>query len=182
MFSQLQDPTGDRIQACFQTSALLNLGMLLKEELVENHGTVLNKSAGTMEVTGKLSLAHDDFKTHKSARCRIKVTPDWSVQPPKVWCVESWVRHDWDWHAGDGGRLCYVIDEQWGDLVGSVFDQQGQLAAARYAVALCLRNVRWLLYRHYIASVMNIKVWPEDWKAWSHGDKGIREYLRERGR
>jgi len=142
------------------------------------HGINLDQGAEWAKVSGMLNLSHDEIKTHKMAHCKIHVFPDWKSQQPIVWCLEPWIRHDWNWHAGAGGLLCYVLGEQWTDFVGGVLKCEGAEAATRYATDLCLRNVRWLLYRHYIGHVTKMKIWPKDWPAWPHGDAGRREYLR----
>jgi hypothetical protein len=129
-----------------------------------------------------LNLSHDDVRTFKRARCGFKFTPEWQTIPPGVQCSESWVRKDWNWHAGDRGVLCYILDEQWKDHVGQVMAEEGIVAAARYAAILCLRNVRWLLYRHYISSITNTALWPKDWPAWPHGEPARAEYLRDKNR
>jgi hypothetical protein len=180
--SPLQDRIGDEIQRCFRQSDLLAVATRFDAEMHGCHGINLDSHALWAEVSGTLNLSHDETNTHKIARCRIRVSPNWNSESPIVRCCEAWVHRDWDWHAGAGGLLCYIIDEQWADSVGKVLADEGADAAARYAVGLCLRNVRWLLYRHYVASITRMTVWPKQWKAWSHGDVGLREYHQERGR
>jgi len=112
--------------------------------------------------------------------CKFALSPGWKTKPPVVHCRELWVRSDWDWHAGEEGLLCYILDEQWKDLVGTVIVQEGNVAAARYAASLCLRNVRWLLYRHYIGNITKMIMWPRDWPAWPHGESARREYFHHK--
>ena len=171
-------PIGDEIARCFRQSDLLSIATRLDAEVVGNHGIHLDRDARWAVVTGMLNLSHDDVKTAKRAHCKITFGPEWRLQLPVVHCREPWIRHDWDWHAGKGGLLCYILDEQWKDCVGLVFEQEGNAAAALYAASLCVRNVRWLLYRHHIAHVTGIKKWPMEWPAWPHGDTGRREYFR----
>ena len=83
-------------------------------------GFNLDPDARWAKVTGLLNLSHDDVTTAKHARCRFALTPEWKSTPPVVWCLEDWVRRDIDWHAGVGGIICYVLDEQWCDLVSQV--------------------------------------------------------------
>jgi len=131
-------------------------------------------------VSGVLNLSHDEIRTNKRAQCKFELLPEWKTKPPVVHCREPWVRADWDWHAGTGGVLCYILDEQWKDLVGTVMTQEGNVAAARYAAILCLRNVCWLLYRHYIGNITKMTMWPRDWPAWPHGEPARREYFRNK--
>lgn len=76
--------------------------------------------------------------------------------------------------------LCYILDDQWKDHVGQVVTDAGIAVAARYAATLCLRNVRWLLYRHYISSITKTASWPNGWPAWPHGEPARMEYLRSK--
>lgn len=177
--SRLPSPIGDEIERCFRQSDLLSLATRLDAELSGCHGIELDRAANWAVASGTLNLSHDEITTRKTARCEIQLVPDWKSQLPVVRCREVWVRNDWNWHAGNGGVLCYVLDEQWRDFVGEVLDRDGAMAASLFAACLCLRNVRWLLYRHYIASITKLVEWPKDWPAWPHGDIGHKDYLRE---
>lgn len=115
-----------------------------------------------------------------TALCQITIVPDWTRILPEVYCSEPWVRSGQDWHAFNGD-LCYVFDDEWRDLVSLVRSDEGNLAAARYAANLCLRNVRWLLYRHHIAAITKLANWPADWPGWPHSHaQAHRKYWRER--
>jgi hypothetical protein len=178
LLSRRQDHIGNEIERCFRQSDLLSFATLLDAELEGCHGIDLDSSAWWAVVSGVLNLSHDEFPTQKSARCSFWISPAWKTNPPVVHCHESWMRDDWNWHAGPGGKLCYILGDQWRDLVGNVAVQEGNVAAARYASSLCLRNVRWLTYRHYIGNITRITLWPRGWPAWPHGDAAHREYLR----
>jgi hypothetical protein len=88
-----------------------------------------------------------------------------------------------DWHAGVGNtrdELCYVLDEEWHGQIAKVSAEEGEAAALRYAGAFCLRNVRWLLYRHYIGHVTQMEDWPKDWPARPHNhEQAIKQYNYE---
>jgi len=45
---------------------------------------------------------------------------------------------------------------------------------------LLLNDVRNLINRHYVAELDGLEKWPAEWKYWSHGDEGTREYEEER--
>lgn len=179
MSSLPQGLIGDEIERCFRRSNLLSFGVGLADHL-ERPGVHLDQDARWVKVMGLLNLSHDDVTTTKQVRCRFELIPEWRSEPPAVWCLEDWVRCDVDWHAGRGGILCYVLDEQWRDVVSKVQMGGDNYAATRYAVSLCLRNVRWLLYRHYIAHVTRLRTWPGEWQAWSHGAPGRMEYRSQR--
>lgn len=179
-----QDPNhiGAEIERSLRQSDLLSLATRLNAELDGCHGIDLDRAANWAVVSGMLNLSHDEIKTPKIARCEFRLAPDWQSQLPVVRCRESWVRNDWNWHAGNGGTLCYILDDQWRDLVSEIANCEGIAAAGHFAACLCSRNVRWLLYRHYIASVTKMIEWPKDWPAWPHGEIARRDYLRETGR
>lgn len=174
-----RNPTGDEIERCFRQSDLLSFGVGLADHL-DGSGFNLDPDARWAKVTGLLNLSHDAVTTAKQARCRFALTPEWKSAPPTVWCLDDWVRCEIDWHAGVGGIICYVLDEQWCDLVLQAQRDGGDQAATRYAISLCLRNVRWLLYRHHIAHVTRIRTWPGEWPAWPHGSAGRKEYRCQR--
>jgi hypothetical protein len=155
------------------------LASLLDAGLESRQGIHLDGSANWAVVVGRLNLSHDQTVSTQSARCEFKVLPDWRSNPPLVWCREPWVRNDWNWHAGAGGILCYVLDREWQDSVTLVFEKEGPLAASHYASSFCLRNVRWLLYRHYIGYITKMPDWPAEWKARPHGEAGYKDYLKQ---
>src|SRR5208282_1723003 len=163
---------------CFRQSDLLSLATLLDAELEGCHGIHIDRGATWACVSGFLNLSHDEIRTTKRAHCRFLLSPKWHTALPVVHCRESWMRNDWNWHAGFGGELCYILGDQWRDLVGTVAAQEGDFATALYASSLCLRNVRWLIYRHYIGNIARIIQWPKEWPAWPHGDAAHSEYLR----
>jgi hypothetical protein len=127
-------------------------------------------------VEGRLCLAHDDVITDRNAHCRLMISPQWRTVPPSAFCLEPWAKSHMDWHAGSGGWLCYVLDNEWRDHIAAVEQNEGNKAAMIYAVQYCIRNLRWLLYRHFMASVIGISEWPKDWPQWSHAEAGRREY------
>jgi len=178
LHSQHQNHSGYEIERCFRQSDLLSLATRLDAELAGCHGVDLDPGANWAVVSGELNLSHDAVSTPRTARCRFHLRPDWRRQLPLVQCCEPWVRNDWNWHAGEGGLLCYILDEQWRDVVGEVLNQEGIAAASGFAACVCLRNVRWLLYRHYIGRITKMAGWPTTWPAWPHGEAGRRDYLR----
>lgn len=167
-------------ERCFRFSDLLSFGDRLNGELEGCHGISVTPNATSAEVIGMLNLSHDDVRTHQRASIKAVLTPDWKEKPPSVYCREDWVRADWDWHSGRDGLLCYVIPEEWRDLVLETERCDGAIAAVQFAVSLCLRNVRWLLYRQFIAHIGGLVRWPKEWPAWPHGDAGRLAYLRSR--
>jgi hypothetical protein len=173
------DLTGS-IGRSFRFSDLLSLASVLDSEFLGCHGIGIDADATSAVVSGDINLSHDDVKTTITARCEIRVFPDWTSILPEVLCSESWVRSGADWHAGDG-YLCYVFDDEWQDLVSFVRSEEGQVPAATYAANLCLRNTRWLLYKHHIASITNMTKWPANWPGRPHSPQEARkQYLREK--
>jgi hypothetical protein len=154
------------------------LASCLDDNLHGTHGIELHKNAEKAVVRGLVNLSHDDVKTVKSAKCEITIAPDWWRQMPAVYCPDPWVRSDIDWHAWKG-CLCFMLGDEWTDCVTHVYQDGDLREAARYAARLCLRNVRWLLYRHYIGHAMKIQEWPKEWPARPHAEAGRLEYHRQ---
>jgi hypothetical protein len=176
--SRVQDPIGLEIERCFRQSNLLWLATCLDDNFLGLHGIGLHKEARQAVVRGLVNLSHDEVKTVKSAKCEIKVYPEWWRQIPEVRCGDPWVRSDIDWHAWNGW-LCFMLQDEWTDCVTRVYGDGEIRDAARYAAQLCLRNVRWLLYRHYIGQVLKMQQWPKEWPARPHDEAGRLEYRRE---
>lgn len=98
--------------------------------------------------------------------------------PPKVWCRESWMRDDADWHNCGKGGMCWVLEEQWRDEM----DRDDLPTDLFLGIGL-----RWLLTasinlidRHYVGHFKKLKFWPKEWDAFSHFNEGAREYEREK--
>jgi hypothetical protein len=177
------DPIGGEIERCFRQNNILTLATLLCSELGTSHGVNIEPSARWAEVSGILNLSHDNISTPALARCKFKIGSSWVAAPPRVKCLEPWVRLEADWHAGIGincDEICYVLDEEWRDAVSKVYTEQGIASAARYAAEFCLQNVKWLLYRHYIGFVAKTKSWPKDWPGRPHGDEAYKQYRLEK--
>jgi len=175
-------PTGGDIEKCFRKSNLLMLASLLASNLKSSE-MYLDPAAEWADVSGFLNLSHDEITTSKSARCLIKLSPEWSLFPPRVWCLEPWVRFEPDWHAGVGtnkDQLCYVLAQEWCDLVAKVWIDEGPAAALAYAAGFCLRNIQWLLYRHYIGHITQMSIWPTDWPSRPHNlEKALKQYRQQ---
>jgi len=156
----------------------LTLATCLNDELRGCHGIDMKREAQFAVIRGSLNLSHDNVVTVKSAWCEFLVRPNWRACVPAVRCLDPWVRSDPDWHAF-GGALCFVLDDEWRDCVTRVYEQEGPRLGASYATQLCVRNVRWLLYRHFISHTLRIDKWPTEWPARPHAEAGRKQYLME---
>ena len=147
---------------------------------------VLREKAGVFTVHGNLSLAHADVETSRDAKCVIAVTPRWHEGcPPEVTCLEPWVRTGADWHVYSDHKLCWCLAHEWRDRILRWGQRHPPAVLADAAKFWCLYAARWLLYRHLLADQLRLTEWPQDWKAWSHGLRGVEEYralVRRRGR
>jgi hypothetical protein len=159
---------------------MLTIGSALESRLATCTPFLIDESNCSLRFSGRLNLSHDDVKTQKHANCEFVVQPDFAERKPDVYCRDSWIKGDWDWHANSSGWICYELPDRWFDLVSNVVKEQGEARGAQFAAEWCLHSTRWLLYRHYIASAQSIRKWPKDWPQWSHGDAGVREYRGDR--
>lgn len=125
-----------------------------------------------------LNLSHAEFDTLQSCVCTFRLLPDWQTAPPVVTCLEAWIKREADWHCDQKGNLCYVLDEEWRDQLAKCGQQSDRSAKIQFAVDYAANNLRWLLYRHYMAWIQGIDTWPKQWPQWKHGEKGHLEYER----
>lgn len=132
-----------------------------------------------IQLTGKLNLSHGRIETSLSACLEITVWEDWFNQPPKVVCKESWMRIGEDWHVYEDYSLCWVLDDQWRDVLAGYMQTLRNDEVELIASTWCLTNVKDLIYKHRVAQRQRLKSWPTEWIAWRHGDQGRRDYLRE---
>jgi hypothetical protein len=97
---------------------------------------------------------------------------------PHAWPQEGWLRREIDWHVYSDGHLCLDLQTRWRDFVGAVQRDRGAAIAATYAAEYFTHSARWLLTRHRYGWLNHLERWS--WPQWSHGRRGLREYLSER--
>lgn len=113
------------------------------------------------------------------ARIEIHVCQNFAMvirKPPRVWCGEPWMRDGADWHNDRFGGMCWVLEDEWRD----VLDGDGKQPRDQTVIGTTwlMNNVRSLVSRHYYAHLMRLKDWPKAWDAWAHYDKGAKQYER----
>jgi hypothetical protein len=163
-----------------EQSAVFNLTATIRVDLV-NPGPLFQRPGGfRIGVRGFLVL--DDFaaETTYLADCTFIASAEWPRLPPKVFCLEDWVRHDIDWHVLSDNSLCYEFFERWADRIAVVRKFNEDEGAVTYAAKWCVNGTRGLLEKHLFADRQNIKTWPKKWDAWPHGIAAARyEYHKE---
>jgi hypothetical protein len=134
-------------------------------------------------VRGKLVIGDIAAENTYPAECIIVGSEKWENQPLKVFCTETWIRRETDWHLvkdPSGWFLCYEFHERWADRIAKVKKVNDQLKTAQFAQEFCLRASRDLIEKHLFAFRQNIKKWPKQWDAWPHGwEAAMREYRQE---
>ena len=160
----------------FRRSNLLNLADKIASKVSCPYGIKIDETKWTAEILVFMNLSHDKIATGIEAHCKIIVYDDWGQFMPDVQCREHWVKRETDWHVSPDGTLCYDLDLRWRDKVGFVLRQDGIRAASIFASEWCIHHSRVLLWRHYCAYTNNIEIWPTEWPAWGHGEKGRSEY------
>lgn len=157
--------------------ATLNLACKLHDDLIKPREMRLNGRPDSFTVKGGIRLKET------SAHCSFWIAPTWTIRNPVVVCHESWLRTGADWHAYTDGSLCYVLDQEWHDVMNSVVGRDGILVAADAARLWITRNVAWLLSKHLMADDLGLTTWPADWPFWPHGsDQAKRKYAQRRQR
>src|ERR1017187_9251546 len=102
-------------------------------------------------VKGKLNLGSNEMPTKATAQCCFIIDDLWMEKPPAVACMESWIHIGKDWHAFDGGWLCWEYDEYWRDSLKAVISEVTHGHASEFGSIWLLRSVRNLLNRHLFA-------------------------------
>lgn len=129
-----------------------------------------------LRLTGRLSLIPES-KT--KANCTVIFKTDWITAPPEIFCHDSWLRREKDWHTNEHGNLCYVLKAQWAKRLKDVASRHDIIGVVDYARRYLVRNARWLLQRHWQGYRENIEKWK--WIQWSHGPDGTDEFHQEEG-
>jgi hypothetical protein len=113
------------------------------------------------------------------AAVEIHVWQDFSILktvPPAVWCRETWMRDDPDWHNSHVGGMCWILEEVWRD--GLNWPGKSALSILNEGRTWLVNDVRCLINRHYVAYREELTDWPADWPFWQHYNEGAREYER----
>lgn len=102
------------------------------------------------------------------------------ARPPKVWCMESWMRSDPDWHNDEVTGMCWVLGREWRD----VFSQRGRSEGdvIRVAADWLIHNTTSLISRHFYGHLEKLHKWPSTWNAWDHNNRGVEQYMAEQSR
>lgn len=132
------------------------------------------------EVEGLLTLQTVPDKAVVGCLCAIEIEDGWCTELPEVRCFENWIRKDIDWHVYSDGSLCWEIPPRWTHQLYSVGLSNSPKEVCAFAAAYLLNSVRSLLARHHIGWQLGLVRWPQEWRAWSHGDAGYSEFEKER--
>lgn len=121
-------------------------------------------------VTGRLDIG--------DAYVEVEVVVPWLFRdlrrkPPKVTCLEPWMRKEADWH--NGGSLCWVIPLKWRDAMS--WHAKPHRRIRREGADWLMADVTALIAKHYLAYKDGSEKWPDHWPSWGHGSRGVREYL-----
>jgi hypothetical protein len=141
---------------------------------------------GGATVTGTLNLTHSDGSTTVAAHCSIRVSPAWRKKAPILRCSDKWIRGrersepNPSWHVNSDGTLCYMLDNEWADVLAEVEELHGVSAALATAAGYAINSVRWLLYRHLQGYRRKLVSWDPQWPQWPHYADGIWAYHREK--
>lgn len=137
------------------------------------HGVVERVGGSFYRVTGLLNAPA------VLARVEIKIPLNFDIvigRPPRAWCHEPWMRSAADWHNDTTRGMCWVLENEWCDILSRPGRLPRDLVSA--GTAWLLNNVQSLVSRHHYANLVGIKAWPKEWDAWPHYDKGAEQYER----
>jgi hypothetical protein len=110
------------------------------------------------------------------ALCTISIPNEWAVNIPRIYCRETWIRRELDWHVYPAGNLCIDIQRRWETALGYARSFMTECEYAQYASRYFLNSAQWLMIRHRFGFENGLTSWPVNWPQWSHGLAGIAEY------
>lgn len=181
------DPQADYAQRLAQLSTLseaLTLGDLFRRELTGRVSLSLDQIGGRVVVLGSLNLSFNQVSTRAYSDCGFYVGRSWRTRPPVVFCRAPWrppvsaSGGNAEWHVNGDGSLCYELPDRWQRTLTDAEAEHGVSIVLRLAAAWCLSSVRWLLYHHLEAFRANLQLWPTEWPAWGHYERGRAEYAK----
>lgn len=139
------------------------------------HGVVVSLGRSHFLVRGTLDAGA------VLAKIEIQVSEDlhWIIQtPPRVWCREPWMRSEPDWHNDREGGMCWVLENEWRDVLSGDGRQPCDLIDV--ATGWLFHNVKSLVSRHHYGNLVRLNAWPKEWDAWAHYDNGAKQYERRK--
>jgi hypothetical protein len=156
--------------------AVDSVGKLFADALLKELGTPKTAVAGL----GGFVVSGIFHHRGGSSAIVIKVGSDPWRLAPEVYCDELWVRRCEDWHfETKSNSFCWVLAEEWrryfslGDGACCPEPMKAQDAALWLVAAMGL-----MLGRHWTGAEYGIEGWPLEWEDYSHGKKGVQEFLR----
>lgn len=149
----------------------LRLVRMLEQELREPRAIVRKRDS--YQLTGRLDIG----VRFVDVMIQVPVSfEEVRFKPPRVICTESWMRSDPDWHNDRVSGLCWVLEDQWRDVMS--WSGKSVSLIMSEGCDWLLNDVRNLISRHYLAHYENITSWQPEWDSWAHRDEGAREYER----
>ena len=115
-----------------------------------------------------------------NALCTISIGAGWDWSIPRIVCHEKWIRHETNWHTFLAGNLCIEFPQRWRDELASAQLLLDPASFAQFATEYFMSSAIWLLVRHRFGFENGIKIWPDQWPGWPHGDNAKTEYAKRR--
>jgi hypothetical protein len=152
----------------WEQSHIFNFTSAIREKL-DSPGSLFQSPPGfRVGVRGVLTL--EDFAAGSSSRadCSFIVSATWRQHLIKVFCHETWLRHEIKWHVFRDGSLCYEFDDRWKDGLTAVEQEHGTADAVTFAAFWCLNGCQKLLEKHLLAHRLDLADWQPQWSQWPH--------------
>lgn len=137
----------------------------------------LKEPARLVIVKGRLPLRQHGETGETTVGIELVVWPQWMNVLPFAATDAPFIRPEIDWHIPLKPYLCYALDQEWrwklDELWNSNVESNTIIATSS---AWCMRNIESLLTRHLHGQRYGITKWPREWRQWSHGKEGVREF------
>ncbi|MDP0492236.1 MAG: hypothetical protein Q7Q71_14395 [Verrucomicrobiota bacterium JB023] len=132
----------------------------------------------SLTLNGKLRFSVNDTEVIAPIRIKINLRT-MRRTPPMLFCDEPWVKREADWHVNVNadGDLCWISHDEW-KLAQSQTSKSKILVVEDFSELLRC-GALFLISRHWIATKLELKIWPKQWDQWLHSDEGTKQFWDE---
>ncbi len=101
------------------------------------------------------------------------------TERPEVFCSESWIKKEMDWHyLPSNGSLCWIHPLEWHHAHNQSYHKSVSEVLSE-GIPWMFNCIKYILDRHWFGHKYEYDKWDPLWNQWSHGQKGTDEICYE---